>query len=210
MARATGRGHAAAMAEDDADHDLLGHVIGTLARPRRTMAALARQPKARPGASAIALLGIFWTALSVLLWNAGRVPRFVLLPVPPDLYYLIQALFVLPLVTALWWLHAGVAHALCRLAKGDGEEPGVRAALGFAYAVPMLVHVLVELGVYLALGFEGLAVVARFSMPIAALWVWALSALALRVAHRVSVPVAAGAAFAGLVLQALLGALVLR
>jgi hypothetical protein len=196
--------------EPDADLHLGENLLGTMFRPRRTLEALTRQPKARPGASAIALLGIFWTALSILLWNAGRAPRFALLPIPPDLYYLVQGLLVLPIVTALWWLFSEIAHRLCRAAGGEGHEAGVRAALGFAYAVPMLAHVLVELCVYLALGFEGLAVVARFSMPIAALWVWALSALTLRIAHRVSTPVAVGAAFAGLLVQAAAGALVLR
>lgn len=201
--------HAPAVTEA-ADHRLGENVIGALIRPRATFAELARQNTARPGASAIALLGVFWTALSILLWNAGRSPRFVLLPIPPDLYYLAQGLFVLPLVTALWWVHSEIAHRICRAAGGEGAEPGVRAALGFAYAVPMLVHVLVELGVYFALGFEGLSAVARISLPAASLWVWILSAAALRIAHRVSIPVAIGAAFVGLFVQAAIGALVLR
>lgn len=195
---------------EHADHELGAHLIGVLVRPRSTFAALTAQSTARPGASAIALLGIFWTALSVLLWNAGRAPRFVLLPIDPELYYLVQGVFVLPLVTALWWVHSEIAHRICRAAGGEGSEPGVRAALGFAYAAPMLIHVLVELGVYFALGFEGLSLVARFSLPAASLWVWILSSLALRVAHHVSVPVAVGASFAGLFVQAAIGALVLR
>lgn len=198
------------MTEGEADFRLGETLLAVVFRPRHALDRLSREPSARPGASAIALLGIFWTALSILLWNAGRAPRFVLLPIPADMYYLAQGLFVLPLVTALWWLHSEVAHRLARAAGGEGAEPGVRAALGFAYAAPMLVHVLVELGVYLALGFDGLTAVARISLPAAALWVWALSAATLRIAHRVSTPVAIGAAFAGLLLQALLGALVLR
>lgn len=195
---------------DDADHRLGANVLGVLFRPRHTLAALSAQASARPGASAIALLGVFWTALSLLLWNGGHAPRAVLLPIPAEHYYLAQGFFVLPLLTGLWWVHAEIAHRLARAAGGTGEEAGTRAALGFAYAAPMLLHVLAELGAYLALGFEGLSLVARASMPIAALWVWILSAAALRIGHRVSTPAAIGAAFAGLVVQAALGALVLR
>ena len=46
--------------------------------------------------------------------------------------------------------------------------------------------------------------------PAASLAVWVLSSLALRVAHRTSWSASVGAAFAGLLVQALLGALVLR
>jgi hypothetical protein len=42
------------------------------------------------------------------------------------------------------------------------------------------------------------------------LWVWALSAIALKIVHHASWPRAIGASFAGLFVQALAGSLVLR
>jgi hypothetical protein len=70
--------------------------------------------------------------------------------------------------------------------------------------------VLPELVGYVAGGFELMAMVGRVSLPLAALWVWALSAAALRVAHGVKLPVAIGASLAGLLLQAAAGGLVIR
>jgi hypothetical protein len=194
-----------------ADQRLGAHFAGVLVRPARTLALLARNPSARSGASAIALLGISWTTLLMLLWTGGHAPSFVLLPIPRADYYLVQALTTLPILTGLWWLSSEIAHRIARAAGGTGGEGGVRTALGFAYAAPMLVaHIVPELAAYLAGGFRTMALVGRASLPIAALWVWALSAAALRVAHGVRVSVAIAASFAGLFVQAMAGALVLR
>lgn len=197
---------------NDARADLrLGEAfLGVLVRPRATFARLAEEPNARAGASAIALLGFAWSVLSILLFVAGHAAPVVLLPIAPEDYYLAQGILVLPILTALWWLHSEVVHAIARRLRGTGTEGGTRAALGFAYAAPMLIHVLAELSAYLAAGLEGLRVVARVSLPLAALYVWALSAVAVRASHRVGIVAAIGASFTGLVLQALLGALVLR
>ncbi len=194
-----------------ADQRLAASFVAVLLRPRSALSALTRDPSARSGASAIALLGIAWSALLILLWSGGHAPSFVLLPIAPESYYVLQALVMLPLLTGLWWIHSEVAHRLCRAAGGSGDEGGVRTALGFAYAAPMLVaHVLPELVAYAAGGWTLMAMVGRVSLPLASLWVWALSAAALRVAHRVSLPVAIGASLAGLVLQAIAGGLVIR
>ncbi|MFK7991621.1 MAG: hypothetical protein AB8I08_36730 [Sandaracinaceae bacterium] len=192
------------------DHRLAATFLGLFTRPRRTFAALAVVPQASPGASAIALLGIVWGMLCLLLWNGGHEPRFLLVPAPPEHWYLIQGLLSLPLLTALWWLFSEAAHRLARAAGGTGAEPGVRAALGFAYAGPMLLHIGAELAGFLAGGMSGLSAVARISMPVAAVAVWVLSTLALMECHKLRVLPATGAAFAGLLLQALVGALVLR
>jgi hypothetical protein len=194
-----------------ADQRLAASFVAVLLRPGSALSSLARDPSARSGASAIALLGIAWSALLILLWSGGHAPSFVLLPIAPESYYVLQALVMLPLLTGLWWIHSEVAHRLCRAAGGSGDEGGVRTALGFAYAAPMLVvHVLPELVAYAAGGWTLMAMVGRVSLPLASLWVWALSAAALRVAHRVSLPVAIGASLAGLVLQAIAGGLVIR
>lgn len=194
-----------------ADQRLGPNFLGVLFGPGRTLPLLAQDPSARSGAAAMALLGIGWTTLLLLLWAGGHGPSFSLLPIARNDYYLVQALFMLPLLTALWWIHAEIAHRICRAAGGVGPASGVRTALGFAYAAPMLfAHVLPELAAYLSAGFDAMALVGRFSLGLAALWVWALSAAALRVAHGVGLGVAVGASFAGLLVQAILGGVFLR
>lgn len=188
------------------DPALLDTLIGTLTRPARTFVELAELRSSKHGAAAIALLGTFWGLLSFLLWSSGRAPHAIWVPVDPRHYYLLQGLAMLPLLTALWWIFSEIAHRLA----GPGPEAGTRAALGFAYAVPMLAHVGAEMLVYLIAGWDRLALVAAISLPAASLWVWALAALALRVLHRASWPRAILASFVGLAVQAAAGALVLR
>ena len=86
----------------------------------------------------------------------------------------------------------------------------MRLALGFAYAAPMTLHVVAELVAFMGWGMSGLRAVAVVTMPAAALGAWILSGIALHELHRVRGAVAAGAAFAGLLVQAAVGALVLR
>lgn len=190
--------------------ELLETLLGTLARPRRTFARLREAPTTRSGAAAVALTGMGWGALSLLLWSAGRPARFVLLPVGGHDWYLIQGVLMLPVLTILWWVFASVAHRLARALGGEGPREGTFAALGFAYALPLGLHVGAEMTAYLFFGFEALGMVARVSMPVAALWVWALSAGALRVIHRIGVARAVAASLAGLLVQLVLGAPVLR
>lgn len=196
--------------EPNEESGLAATFVGVLIRPRATFARLGQGTRAQPGASAVALLGMAWGGLCLVLWRAGIEPAFVLVPVPPRDWYLVQGLLSLPILTALWWLFSEVSHRLARRAGGVGKEPGVRAALGFAYAVPTLVHVLVESAAFLSAGQPGLRAVARVSMPLSALGVWVLSTLALRATHSISGPAAVGAAFVGLLVQALVGSLILR
>jgi hypothetical protein len=190
---------------------LAASFFGTLVRPAATFRALGEQKSASPGASAIALLGIFWSVLCAVLYMHGEQPSFVLLPIARDLYYMVQALLMTPVLTALFWIHTEIAHRICAAAKGKGTEPGVRSALGFAYAAPMLFfHVIPELAAYTSAGFETMALVGRFTLPISALAVWAFSTAALRIVHGVSIPIASLAALVGLVVQALAGSLFIR
>lgn len=160
-----------------ADLRLGAHVVRVLLSPRATLRALASETSARSGASAVALLGFAWGLLLALLWSRGHSPSFVLVPIPRDVYYLVQALAMVPLSSALWWLSSEIAHRICRAAGGTGGEAGTRAALGFAYAAPMLAaHVLPELVAFLAFGFDAMAKVGRVTLGLASLWVWALSA----------------------------------
>ena len=193
-----------------ADRNLLATLLGALVRPRATFLSLADEPNARAGASAVAVLGVFWALLSAYLWSVGHAPPFVLVPIARGDWFLVQALLMLPLLTALWWLFSELSHAIARRLGGVGTEAGTRAALGFAYAAPLLVHVLFELGAALGYGLPGLRFVARISLPAAALGVAALSTIALQAVHAISRGRALGAALAGLGLSTALGSLVLR
>ena len=192
-------------AQQSPDVPLARALFGTLIRPRSTFASMAACTSSRSGGAAVAVLGMLWGLLCLLLWSSHRAPHAVLLPIAPENYYLLQGLFMLPILTGLWWVFSEITH---RLAGGGLESP-VRTALGFAYAAPMSLHVSAELLAHLLLP-DRLALVAAITLPLASLAVWALSALAVHTLLGTRWPRAIASAGAGLFVQALAGGLVLR
>ncbi|MGE0789059.1 MAG: YIP1 family protein [Sandaracinaceae bacterium] len=190
--------------------ELVGAWLGALVRPRATFQELASAPSGRAGLGAVTLTGMSWGAFTLILWAAGREARFTLLPIDGHDYYLLQGVLMLPLLSGLYWVFATVAHRLALRWGGHGSEAGTRAALGFAYGVPLALHVAAELFAYLFVGPDAMSWVARVSMPLASIYALALSTLALIVVHGLPRGRAAAAALLGLLAQLALGALVLR
>lgn len=182
--------------------------LGTIFSPQETFAALSARPAPRRGALAMLVLGGLWMILFFWLGADGRAPTFTRwLPIAPDRYYATAAWYVMPLFIVLWLIFAQVAHLLC----GRSPFPTTLSVLGFAYAVPVtMAFVIPDLVVYGANGHIGMAQALRVTAPIAALWSLILSAMALRVVHRVTRGQAIRGALIAFVVQALPAAILLR
>ena len=156
----------------------------------------------------ILVLSLGYAAFSLLLYRAGIAPKRVLL-LDPAAYYLVQALFVLPLFCGLVSLFVGITG---RLAGGKKVPFEVALKqLAPAYCWPLLGLFLVpDVAVFLIAGHGALAKAMRFYGPIAPLVVWWLSTLRTARLFEVSRGRAAAATFVGLLLQALIGGLFLR
>jgi hypothetical protein len=156
----------------------------------------------------ILVLSLGYAAFSLLLYRAGIAPKRVLL-LDPSSYYLVQALFILPLFCGLVSLFVGVTSRLA-----GGKQVPFEVALerlAPAYCWPLLgLFVLPDTAVFLVAGHAALAKAMRFYGPIAPLCVWAISALRAARLFEVSKGRAVAATFVGLLLQALLGGLLLR
>lgn len=167
-------------------------------------------PTSREAAASLSALGAVYAAFSFLLYRAGVAPRAVWLPIDPPAYYLAQALFVAPLFVLLTVLYVAVVRAVLPARA----EVGFRAAyfrLAPAYAWPLLVlFVVPDLLVFLSQGHAALPRAMRYYGPLAPLAIVALTVARARPLFGVGTGRAALAAFAGLVAQAALGALVLR
>lgn len=190
----------------------LGATLGrVLLRPHLALPELVESPRARVGAAAMAQLGLIWSVLLLFLWINGEQPSGPLFaPIPRAQYYMWQGVLTTPAVTALWWIASEIAHRLGRALGGQGSRPGMGAALGFALAVPLLVHVLYELATYLVLGFRALAYDAKVALPLAALWCWVLTAIAVHAGQRLRWVTAIWVALVSLLVPGALAALLLR
>lgn len=150
------------------------------------------------------VLGVLWSVLFALLAVGGHQPSFTVgLPVSAERYYATAAAYAIPLLLLLGWIFASVA---CGVAGVADELDALMAA----WARPTAAcFVLPDLVAYATVGFEGVAMVVRFTAPITAVAVlaWATYALVSRGAPRGR---ALGAAALGLLAQALPAAFLLR
>jgi hypothetical protein len=146
-----------------------------------------------------------------VLAAGGHEPAVTLVPIPRADYYAAQALFVVPVLLALWTLCAAVAYRLARALGGTGSFGGTANAIGIALALPLAVLFLVpDFVAYGLAGFDALGLVVRVTAPLsfaATLW---LATIAVGVACSVTGWRAFVAAAAGGIAQALVGGILLR
>lgn len=161
--------------------------LGMIFAPRETFAALSARPAPRRAGFALLLLGASWAGLLAWLAADGRMPSFTRwLPAPPESYYRVASFYVAPLLLGLWLIGGQLMHILC------GQRAPLAASLsvvGFALAVPFSVaSVIPDLTVYGFNGHAALGEAVRITGPVTLLWAFGLTALGLRILHRLTRP----------------------
>ncbi|MDD8025851.1 MAG: YIP1 family protein [Acidobacteriota bacterium] len=175
-------------------------IVKAAAQPGRTLRALAAEPGGlASGAKTLLAAGGLYALISVGLAAAGALPPVPpLLILSPENYYLLQALFVLPVLFLAWLAAGGTAFILSRR-RGQGSFEGLLAALAPAMAVPLTVIGLAAaaLAVFLATGgrqkdlmdltaWPGIEQAIAFGLPLlAAAWMIVLFIVAVRSARRI-------------------------
>ncbi len=185
-------------------------LLTILVRPAKVGEQVRQAPARADGAVAVAQLGAVWAAFCAALFAGGHSPSFSLLPIAVGRYYLWQALFVIPLTLALWWVMCTVA---ARVAGANTAErkAATFAALGYAYAGPLIIaFLLVDIAIYAMLGFAAMGRLIRFYAPIAPLWAVVAGTLCLRAALSLNTGRALAAVVSGMLVQALIGGVFLR
>lgn len=163
-----------------------------------------------PVASLVAL-GLTWSILSALLWLDGAHARAVLIPIAPSAYYGAQAIFVGPWLALLATTFALVTGALARALGGVASLRSTWSALVPTWALALLVlFAIPDLVVVLALGREHLPRAMRFYAPLAPVVITVLASRQVRALHGVTTGRAVLAVVVGLVVQAMVGAILLR
>lgn len=169
------------------------------AHPGKAMRALAAEPRGlRSGARAVLVAGGLYALISIGLAAAGALPAAPpLLDLASENYYLLQALFVLPVLLLAWLAAGGTAYLLSR--GGQGSYESLLAAMAPALALPLLVpgFFAAALAVFLALGGRqkdimdltaapGIEQAVAMGYPIlAAAWLLLMTMMAVRSARRI-------------------------
>lgn len=168
------------------------------AHPGRAMRALAAEPRGlRSGARVLLAAGALYALISISLAAAGALPAAPpLLALAPENYYLLQALFILPVLFLAWLAAGGTAYLLSR--RGQGSYESLLAALAPALALPLLLpgFFAAALAIFLALGGRqkdimdltaspGVEQAVAMGYPVlAAVWLLGLAVIAVRSARR--------------------------
>lgn len=169
-------------------------------------------------------LGATYSLFCLVLWRDGHRPSATLLPIPPESYYLWQAVFLVPLFVGLAWIYSTVAYHLSVGAAAVGSAAVGAAAGGSAsgrlatqealsrtYALPLLLgFVIPDFVTYLIWGFDALVSGMVVYAPLALLGIVYFSVIALRRLHGLGWGRAFLVVLAAGVAQALVGGLVLR
>lgn len=179
--------------------------------PRLALVDIAERGDVRDGLTAMLILGAVHAVFSLLLYCTGHAPRMGIPGFGRENHYLWQAMFVIPLYQALFWIGGLVSHSIAHRLSGSGRRDASLAVFGVAYAVPMTVLFLVpDIAVFGILGFDSIGKAMRWYAPLAVIaCVW-LGTLGLSRAHHLRAGRAGLAAIAGFVAQALVGGAFLR
>jgi hypothetical protein len=95
---------------------------------------------ARAGAWWMLLFGIGYSITALICYLQNRVPADPLyLNIPPEKWYLLQALYTIPIGFAGVMTISGLAHIMGNAAGGKGTFDGIFAALAFTLHIPVVI-----------------------------------------------------------------------
>jgi hypothetical protein len=111
---------------------------GTIVHPARTFEEIAADGSLAYSAVLMVVFGLLYSAIALIAYLQGHQPSLpILISVPPEKFYLVEAVYLTPLTLQLWLLFS----ALCHLFVGHrrGSFDAALAVLGFSNAIPNIV-----------------------------------------------------------------------
>ena len=116
----------------------------------------------------VVLTGLGWAILSWRMAAGGELPGSLkgAIPVAPEDWFRLQALWVVPVLLGVWLLMGALATALSTRAGGEAPFAATLGAVGLGWAGPLQTfQILPELVIYEVWGVDSL----RAAMPVLAM-----------------------------------------
>jgi hypothetical protein len=165
---------------------------GTIVSPQKTLQQLSQAGLNANSCLAYGLFPLLYSASILVAYSHGATPalwRPWVSVIPFEHYYLWEAAFLVPLSYQLWIMFAAVAHLLAQVQHGEGTFERTAAVLAYTYSVPLVVLMwLPDQVQFLAYGPKIRGELVAVYGSAAGLWMLVLSAVGLRVVHRLSPP----------------------
>jgi len=113
-------------------HDILRSIL-----VQRGLYLDIHQGRSTPSWLLVALYCAVYAAYSILAYLAGRMPEAEpWLKIDGEVYYLVQSVFVIPLILCLWLQAAATIHVLGRLRGGAGDFDRTLRMTGYSLWAP--------------------------------------------------------------------------
>ena len=163
---------------------------GTIASPHDTLQKLSQAGLNAGSCIAFGLFPLLYSTSVFVDYHYGATPgmwRPWVSVIPFERYYLWEAVFLVPLSFQLWITFAAVAHLLARAQHGQGTYESTAAVFAYTYSVPLIVLMwLPDQLQFLVYGVHVRGGLVAIYGSAAGIWMLVLSAMGLRIAHRLS------------------------
>jgi hypothetical protein len=163
---------------------------GTIVSPRKTLQQLSQAGLTATSCMAYGLFPLLYSASVLVAYLHGATPALWkpwVSFIPFERYYLWEAVFLVPLSFQLWITFAAVAHLLARAQHGQGTYESTAAVFAYTYSVPLIVLMwLPDQLQFLTYGLQIRGALVAIYGSAAGVWMLVLSAMGLRIVHRLS------------------------
>ena len=191
----------------------LHYCWGIIIRPVPTLKQLAAEASLSYGFAAYFLFGLLYGLFSLVVYFCGHLPSGVLVNfIPAKIYYLWEAIFMIPVTMQIYMLFAALAHLLAKLQSGQGSFEGTLSVLGFTYSIPLIVLFWVpDVVLFFLFGSRVQLNFVPFYGTAAGLWTFIVSLMGIKIAQQISQPRALFVTFVAMGFSfAFLGGLLIR
>ena len=164
----------------------LSWLLGMLRGPGPAIADAVATGGRTLGLKAALLMGVLWAAFVGALAIGGHQPSGPLvLPIPRESYYAVEAAFIIPTYVALFYAFSGVIHGLARKFGSEASWTASQGVGGLSLALPsILAWWLPDVVVYAWAGFSALAKAMPYYVPLSIVGTWVLGTAGVRAVHR--------------------------
>ncbi len=163
---------------------------GTIFKPTSTLKQLAAEASLSYAFAAYFLFGLLYGLFSLVVYFSGHLPSGVLVNfIPARIYYLWEAIFMIPITMQIYILFAALAHLLSKLLDGQGSFESTLSVLGFTYSIPLIVLFWIpDVVLFFLFGSRVQLNFVPFYGTAAGLWTFILSLMGIRIARQISLP----------------------
>jgi hypothetical protein len=163
---------------------------GTIVSPHKTFQQVSGAGLSAASYVAYGLFPLLYSVSVFVAYLHGATPalwRPWVSVIPFERYYLWEAVFLIPLSFQLWITFAAVAHLLARAQHGQGTYESTAAVFSYTYSVPLVLLMwLPDQLQFLAYGLQIRGELVAIYGSAAGIWMLVLSAMGLRIVHRLS------------------------